>query len=196
MMEVKKAIDFIVKKLRKELPDDLTYHSVDHTVGVIDNAITIGKAEGLNESEMDLLLIAAAFHDSGFLIEYDNHEENGCKLLEQYAPEFGMDDEEVKVVQRMIMSTKIPQSPETKLERILCDADLYYLGGKRYEEITQRLYEELKAHGIQMNIDQWVDTQIDFLSRHKYWTEHSKKHRKAGKMRILRGLKNLVSSGA
>lgn len=196
MMEVKKAIDFIVKKLRKELPENLTYHSVDHTVGVIDNAITIGRAEGLEEKEMDLLTVAAAFHDSGFLLDYENHEENGCKLIEQYAPKFGMDQAEVEIVQSMIMSTKIPQSPESKLEKILCDADLFYLGGKRYEEISQTLYEELKAHGVQLNHEKWVDTQINFLSAHEYWTDYSKAQREAGKQKVLRDLRNLVSSGA
>jgi len=196
MMEVKKAIDFIVKKLRKELPEDLTYHSVDHTVGVIDNAITIGRAEGLDDKEMELLTVAAAFHDSGFLLDYENHEENGCRLIEKYAPEFGMDQSEVEIVQSMIMSTKIPQNPESKLEKILCDADLFYLGGKRYEEISQSLYEELKAHGIQMNNDKWVETQINFLSAHEYWTDYSKAQREAGKQKVLRDLRNLVSSGA
>lgn len=196
MMEVKKAIDFIVKKLRKELPEDLTYHSVDHTVGVIDNAITIGRAEGLSEKEMDLLTVAAAFHDSGFLLDYENHEENGCKLIEQYSSEFGMDSNEVEVVQSMIMSTKVPQSPENKLEKILCDADLYYLGGKRYEEISQKLYQELKSRGVQIDSDQWVDTQIEFLSSHTYWTEFSRMQRESGKQKVLKDLRNLVSSGA
>lgn len=196
MMEVKKAIDFIVKKLRKELPDDLTYHSVDHTVGVIDNAITIGRAEGLDEREMGLLTIAAAFHDSGFLLDYENHEENGCKLIKKYASKFGLDQNEVEIIQGMIMSTKVPQTPETKLEKILCDADLFYLGGKRYDEISQSLFRELKSHGVQMSPDQWVDTQIGFLSAHSYWTEFSRLHREAGKQRVLKDLRNLVSSGA
>jgi len=196
MMEAKKAIDFIVKKLRKELPEDLFYHSVDHTIGVIDNAMTIGKAEGLNEKEMGVLTVAAAFHDSGFLVAYENHEENGCKLIEKYAPKFKMDQTEVELLKDLIMSTKIPQSPETQLEKILCDADLFYLGGKRYDQISQSLYDELKAHGVNMTHDQWVDTQIGFLSMHEYWTEFSKAQRDTGKQKVLKDLKNLVSSGA
>jgi len=195
-MEAKKAIDFIVKKLRKELPDDLTYHSVDHTVGVIDNAITIGKAEGLNKQEMDLVTVAAAFHDSGFLIDHKDHEENGCKLIEEYAPKFNMNNSQVESVKQMIMSTKVPQSPKSKLDKILCDADLYYLGGKRYDEIADRLFTELKSLGVQIDGEQWVDSQIAFLSAHDYWTDFSKAHREAGKQKVLKDLKNLVSSGA
>jgi len=195
-MEAKKAIDFIVKKLRQELPDDLTYHSVDHTVGVIDNAITIGKAEGLSKQEMDLVTVAAAFHDSGFLIDHKDHEENGCKLVEEYASKFNMNNSQVESVKQMIMSTKIPQSPKSKLDKILCDADLYYLGGKRYDEISDRLFTELKSRGVQIDSEQWVDSQIAFLSAHDYWTDFSKAQREAGKQKVLKDLKNLVSSGA
>lgn len=195
-MEVKKAINFIVKKLRKELSDNLVYHSVNHTIGVIDAALTIGKAEGLDEKDLNLVTIAAAYHDCGFLVDYNNHEENGCQLLENSAPEFGIKKSDVEKIKGMIMSTKIPQTPQNKLDKVLCDADLYYLGGKRYDEISQNLFKEMKLFGVQIDHEQWIEMQINFLSSHQYWTDFAKVNRSAGKDKVLRDLKNLVSHGA
>lgn len=195
-MEVKKAINFIVKKLRKELSDNLVYHSVNHTIGVIDAALTIGKAEGLDEKDLNLVTIAAAYHDCGFLVDYNNHEENGCQLLENSAPEFGIKKSDVEKIKGMIMSTKIPQTPQNKLDKVFCDADLYYLGGKRYDEISQNLFKEMKLFGVQIDHEQWIEMQINFLSSHQYWTDFAKVNRSAGKDKVLRDLKNLVSHGA
>ncbi|MDA0973125.1 MAG: hypothetical protein O2867_05255 [Bacteroidetes bacterium] len=41
------------------------------------------------------------------------------------------------------MATKVPQEPKDHLARILCDADLDYLGGDDYDEIAGGLYQEL-----------------------------------------------------
>lgn len=194
MMEVKQAIDFILDKLRAELSENLIYHSVSHTIGVIDATINIAKSESIEGRDLDLLMVAAAYHDSGFLRGNQNHEVNSCALLSEYAPDFGFDSEEIDQMKSMIMSTKIPQSPVTKLEKVLCDADLDYLGGKRYNEISEKLYQEFQLNGVEMSQEDWLDMQIGFLISHTYWTEFSQNKRSAGKERVLNNLKKQTTA--
>ena len=44
------------------------YHSVAHTKDVVKAATRIAKAEGVEGDELTLLLTAAWFHDSGYIV--------------------------------------------------------------------------------------------------------------------------------
>jgi uncharacterized protein len=79
------------------------------------------------------------------------------------------------------LATRIPQSPLTKLEKVLCDADLDYLGRKDFYEIGGRLLEELKEEGVVETEREWNLVQKTFLESHRYHTRFSKENREAKK---------------
>jgi len=57
------------------------FHSIQHTLDVTRNALTIGTYCGLNEKEMNILQISALFHDAGYTVADENHEggrKGGC----------------------------------------------------------------------------------------------------------------------
>ena len=66
-MQFNEARKFILKKLKKELPRHLSYHSVEHITDVYKSAKAIAKHEKVKGEDLKLLLTAALFHDSGFL---------------------------------------------------------------------------------------------------------------------------------
>jgi uncharacterized protein len=77
----------------------------------------------------------------------------------------------------MVMATKIPQSPKTKLERIIADADLEYLGTDDFKRIGRTLFDEIQ---IYLNVEserQWNIIQMNFLKTHQYHTDFCKKNR-------------------
>ena len=172
-MDHRKAIEHILEKLEKELPSSLKYHSVDHTKDVMRSARFIAEAEGVKEEDLELLMTAAAYHDSGFLRTYARHEEVSCEIAKECLPAFGFTDNEIELIQEMIMSTRVPQASETLLGRILCDADLDYLGDDRYDSISAGLHEELLLNGFTMDDKKWLDIQIKFLEEQQYWTAFS-----------------------
>ncbi|NNK80404.1 MAG: HD domain-containing protein [Flavobacteriales bacterium] len=175
--------------MRKELPDTLRYHSIDHTLDVMTSAEKIGLAEGINEDEMETLITAAAFHDCGFIRTYDNHEEVSCEIAAEILPDYGFAKNSIKVIQDMIMSTRVPQASDTLLGRILCDADLDYLGGEDYERISKGLLNELTLNGFDLSYMDWLDLQIDFLENHKFWTDYAITSYSKQKAKILSRLK-------
>ena len=121
----------ILAQLENGLSNTLYYHGLHHTRDVFNAALKIAANEKLSATEIKLLRIAVLYHDAGFTVSYKNHEERGCKMAKKNLPAFGYTSEEIDMICGMIMATKIPQNPHTLLERIICDADLDYLG--RYQ---------------------------------------------------------------
>ena len=79
-MQFNEAKKFIMNKLKKELPKHLFYHSVEHIKDVYDSAKAIAKSEKIGKEERDLLLTAALFHDSGFIIDQKEHEKHSGQI--------------------------------------------------------------------------------------------------------------------
>jgi HD superfamily phosphodiesterase len=125
-MQYEKAYAFLINKLEKELPRNITYHNVQHTKNVIKAAKYLGEREKISPQDMVLLKTAALFHDSGFVKSHKEHEARGCEIAKTILPQFDYSPEQIDRICIMIMATKLPQKPLDPLSRLLCDADLYY----------------------------------------------------------------------
>src|SRR5438552_2201542 len=101
------AENFILEKLKNELPPQLTYHGLHHTHDVLNAAMNIAEHEEISKEEIQLLRVAVCFHDSGFLFTYKGHEERGCELVRQYLPDLGFNEEQMNLICGMIMATKL-----------------------------------------------------------------------------------------
>ena len=189
------AQDFILKKMEEELPGHLFYHGLHHTRDVYSAAVNIAKEEGITSSvELALIKTATLYHDSGFTIDYQNHEESGCDLARKTLPGFGYTPEHIEVICGMIMATKIPQNPQIKLEEILCDANLDYLGRDDFYEIGDTLFSELKFYNKIKDEQQWNKIQVSFLNAHHYYTNYGKTHREAQKQVYLKDLIKVIET--
>ncbi len=184
-MDDQAAIAAILQRLREELPPSLTYHSLAHTLDVLDRVATLGAAENVREEELRLLRVAAAYHDAGFLINNRDHERLGCKLVRMELPPLGFSPAGVKAICGMIRATKVPQAPTNRLEAILCDADLDYLGRADFYPIGHLLFQELKTFRIIETEEAWNQLQIKFLRNHSYWTATNQQLREAEKQKRL-----------
>ncbi|HEY0092358.1 MAG TPA: HD domain-containing protein, partial [Flavobacterium sp.] len=88
MLQAPESI-FILNRLTTELPPHLQYHSINHTLDVYRTAAMIASKENIDEAQMRLLLIAALFHDSGFLFQSKGHEVISCKIATEVLPDYG-----------------------------------------------------------------------------------------------------------
>ena len=87
------------------------------------------------------------------------------------ADQFSAD--ELDIMEGMIMATKIPQTPHTLAEMIICDADLDYLGRNDFFEISDSLRVEFLTYGIITDNRQWDQLQVKFFESHRYFTSSS-----------------------
>lgn len=172
-MQFRQAHTYILQLLQEQLPPTLTYHNINHTQHIIDNASEIAGAEDIKSEDVTLLLTAALLHDTGFIKTVKGHEEISCRYARELLPRFDYTPEQIERICDIIMATQIPQQPKDKLAEILCDADLYYLGTNNYFDVANKLYQELKNQDASFSKQEWQQQQVNFLTSHTYFTEYA-----------------------
>jgi uncharacterized membrane-anchored protein YitT (DUF2179 family)/predicted metal-dependent HD superfamily phosphohydrolase len=180
----------ILDKLENELPKQLHYHNINHTLDVYESVSTIGKQEGVSEKNLKLLQVAAIYHDSGFLIEKENHEEHSCQLAREFLPKYNYSSEDIDAICKIIMATKMPQKPKSHLEEIICDADLAYLGRNDFFKLSKGLFKEMLEFGAIKDWKQWIRLQEEFLYQHRYFTKTAIELYKIEKLNNLQIIKS------
>lgn len=184
--------DHVTGKLLQGLSPRLIYHSINHTLDVLEQVQLIAEREKINHDEnLFLLKVAALYHDSGFLFIYAGHEAKGCEIAKEELPLFGLKTLQIDKICGMIMATKIPQAPGNNLEEIICDADLDYLGRNDFEMISNNLFKEFLDFGFVKDYSQWMKLQVKFFESHHYFTNSSQQLRNPVKMARLEKLKSL-----
>ena len=177
---------YALGRLEAELAPDLYYHNVHHTRdGVMPAAIRYARLSGVNHDDAELLTVAAAFHDVGFIYRVEGHELAGSRVAAQTLPDFGFDSCQIEKVIGMILATRLPQRPYNLLEEILADSDLDVLGRDDYFERNELLRQELAARGRTVSDEEWRLEQIEFLKNHAYFTVAAQKLRQPGKERNI-----------
>ncbi|MBN2349653.1 MAG: HD domain-containing protein [Bacteroidales bacterium] len=184
--------ELILDKLEKELPNSLYYHNVKHTVDVVTQAELIGLGEGVSEEELLLLKTAALFHDAGQIYTYDKHEEAGAAMAREVLPDYYYTPSQIDKICELIMSTQQPPDPRNKLEEIMCDADLDYLGRSDMIPVSNTLYKELKEHNKIASMEEWNMLQIKFISNHQYFTKTARSMREVNKQMQIERIKTLL----
>ena len=177
--------EFVIRFLKDKLPPAYRYHSYEHSLYVMDKVIEIAQHENCTEKEIELLKTAALWHDSGYVKVYKGHEEESCVLAQQYLPKYGFTPDEINKVCGMIMATKIPQSPTNKLEEIIADADLEYLGTDDADRQAELFFKELQHLDPSLTKKEWHKVQISFLKQHKYFTRFCREHKEPAKLKYL-----------
>ncbi len=103
-------------------------------------------------------------------------------------PEFGFGYKEIEPIEPLVISTKMPQNPQNKLEMIMCDTDLSALGSVYFPHVSELLRLELEA-----DEKEWPVIQIEFLKNHKYYTEAARTFWEPQKQKNLKKLLKAAS---
>lgn len=192
-MNPNKVFTFAINKLSTDLKPELIYHSVFHTLDVYRTVEKLAKSEKLNRTDSDIVKTAALMHDIGFISQYKDHEEVSAEFARKHLPDFEYTSEEIELVASIIMKTKLPQNAVTLTEKILCDADLDYLGRPDFFIISHKLRLEWEKTGIQkLRLKEWYQMQYKFLSEHRFFTQSSIKLREKTKQKNIAEIKVLL----
>lgn len=186
------AKDYVYDLLDSKISENLLYHSKSHTIHVLKNAEIIGNHSDLSGDELNILRISTLFHDVGFVEIYDGHEEKSVLYAEQFLREKNVDEWIIKEVSLAIMATKVPQSPQTLISKVLCDADLMNMS---FEEDYLKDIESLRKEWINCGKEyhtenEFLQVSLDFFKAHEFHTEYGKKVLKPKKEKTEEILKN------
>jgi len=189
-----KIVDQYIKEFfRDELPKGIKYHNADHTLhptnGVVAVANNLAILENISEHDRELLIAAAYFHDTGYIREYEKNEPIAARMAGRILKLIGYEQDEIEKVQNMILATDLEIKPKTDCERILCDADLDNLGRDDFFKLEKKLREGRGARGVDVSDDvKWYRDALEFLKKHRYYTESQKQLREKGKQKNIEGL--------
>lgn len=194
MINFQKAKQYTINLLGSDLSKDFIYHDLTHTLDVYKSASILGKMANLGEHELLLLQTAALYHDVGLIYNLVGHEEKGIEVIKEVLPEFGYSFDDIEIISQMIAATKVPQSPKNKLEELMCDADLDYLGRDDFFLLASKLHLEWNRMKInEMAFDEWISIEKEFLNSHQYYSPEARALRDIGKKENLNQLKNICN---
>ncbi|GGZ33081.1 hypothetical protein GCM10007049_28390 [Echinicola pacifica] len=166
----------------------LCYHNLEHTLDVVHGVKEIAEALQLGDEDKEILQVAAWFHDSGCWIgtSLQGHESRGAELAHDFLMQKGLDTTYIERVKGCIQATRMPQSPESVIEKIICDADLFHLGSEHYLDRAIKLREELvNLNLLDISELSWLKSNLMFIGNHSYHTEYCKRQLGSGKQKNM-----------
>lgn len=182
------ATDIFQNKVSKSF----SYHNFGHTQRVVRAAEEMADYYQLQPEDRKALIIAAWFHDTGFVSgESKGHEavsvQQASEFLKQNHAEPSLTDKVTKAIE----ATKMPQSPVALIEQILCDADLFHLGTDEFKANNEQLRQELiEVSKEDISKKKWRKMNIAFMENHKYFTDYGKRKLQPVKEQHIQALKN------
>ncbi len=172
------AEKFVLNLLNEKLDKKYVYHNISHTQRVVEKVGEICDASSVSEQEKEILLLAAWFHDTGFIKGAHEHEEESVNIAKTWLASNNVSKDKIETILKVILATKVDKEPKEDLEKIIRDADCAHLASKNFFEYTNLLRKEWELTGFR-NLDDvtWTNTNVDFFTnKHKYYTEYALKN--------------------
>ncbi len=188
----------ILSKLAQGLSPTLTYHSFAHTTDVLRDAVYFALFDNLSARSMELLVVAAAMHDAGFLEARSANEAIGARYArEAMVRHGGYNEEEIKLVEQMILDTAVvmhngapKQIPSTELSKYLLDADLGNFGRDDFFSKGELLAKESGDDRATL-----LGKTLALISAHVWYTNAARTLRQAKRDENLETLKAIIAAG-
>src|SRR5919199_6585150 len=134
------ARNYVTNIFTHQVKPEFVFHNIEHTEDVVEACSRIAERYNLDETDRLILMLAAWFHDTGYAKgEAAGHEYESVKYATRFLKQHGVDDAIIQRVASCIDATRMPQSPVTLIEKILCDADLFHLATDDFQARNQLL---------------------------------------------------------
>ena len=185
------ARNYVTDIFTHRVNPEFVFHSLDHTEDVAEACSMMADYYQLNEEDYFVLMVAAWFHDTGYSSgQTEGHEDQSAQIATQFLQEHGVAELIIQRVSSCIRATRMPQSPVSQVEKILCDADLMHLATNDFKARSQLLKQE-RENLLDQKIPkkEWRKSNIKFLESHKYFTDYGQDVLEPKKLENLNSLK-------
>ncbi len=172
---VREVKNYTIKYYEEKVSSLLFYHSIEHTRLVASVTKSIGTAEGLDERNLQIVEVAAWFHDIGHAVSLKNHEEESSRIARDFLSKKEMDVAFIEEVEKCIRSTKMGAPKNSLNEQILGDADHAHAGMDNFMEISNLLRKEM-CNFVERKcskLDYWKQT-LEFITEVEFLTPYGK----------------------
>lgn len=187
--------EYIFEQLETELPKNLIFHNLKHLQDKYIQTELLGRAENLNTEETLLLRTAALFQDTGYAKSLQNPELKSIENCRKTLPKFKYTEDQIETICTLIQCSQKNYKPINKLEQILIDANMDYLGRIDYLKISLKLYAEVKLNNGIRSEEDWFSNQIKMLENHEFYTETARKLREVSREEQIIRIKEYLKKG-
>src|SRR5436190_10641379 len=172
------AQDFVSDLFLNKVNKTIHFHTLQHTQEVVAGCETMAEYYHIEDEDRFALLLAAWFHDTGYSGgKAAGHENLSIELATKFLNDHKVNQNIITKVIGCINATRLPQNPNSLIEQIICDADLFHLGTSDFREKNKLLREELNDFGnLDLSKKEWRKKNIEFLSKHNYFTSYAKEN--------------------
>jgi len=154
------------------------FHNLEHTLSVFERASYLANMEGLDEEFQEIVQLAALFHDTWFLQQYDKNETIWARLAEEWLKQQWYPEDKIDIVKQIILATELGSPTITKLEEIIKDADMDNLWRDDFFELEVALRNELKnIKWIKFTDKERYDRISSYIQNFHFFTKTQKKER-------------------
>src|SRR5688572_10887050 len=165
---------YVTDLYRHKVKPEFVFHNLEHTEDVVEACGQLANHYHLPEDDRLVLILSAWMHDIGYSAgSSEEHEERSKEMAEDFLRSQHADETIIQRVVSCIQATRMPQSPVTLIEKILCDADLYHLSTGDFKARNQLLKQEREnLLGRKIDKKEWRKNNVEFLSNHQYFTDY------------------------
>jgi predicted metal-dependent HD superfamily phosphohydrolase len=169
---IHKARTHVKALLKAAKPGWVTYHNFEHAKAVAGASKAIGKACRLSAEDLEDVILAAWFHDAGYVEAIEGHEERSVEIASAFLAEEHHPPKRIAKAAGCIRATKMPQKPKTLVEEVLCDADISHLAARDYLDVSERIRLEIEHRmGRKLGDAEWLSMNTRFVAGHRFHTE-------------------------
>jgi predicted metal-dependent HD superfamily phosphohydrolase len=170
---VKDVSEYVFNLFKEKLSPDYVYHNYTHTLETVKACKKLSSTYNLTSRDYEILMLAAWFHDTGYVETYRDHEEASIGIMKAYLTG-NYSDDDIAEIESLILATKHGAKADGSLQEIIQDADYINLGRKNFEHradllriewerILQKKYTEME----------WAQVQLQFLIETSFKTEEA-----------------------
>ena len=134
--------NYVTKHLNENLDSNFVYHNLAHTQRVVEKVLELTDNNEVTEDQKRQLLIAAWFHDTGFVNTIEGHEKESAKIADTFLSDYKLPSSEINAIKQIILATEMSHEPTNKQEGIIRDADSAHISSKNYEDYASLLRKE------------------------------------------------------
>jgi predicted metal-dependent HD superfamily phosphohydrolase len=171
------------------------YHNSRHTASTVAACRKIGRVEGLDSDELEVVTVAGWFHDTGYTVSANRHEEASAAIAMEFLTKEGYPARKIRKVLGCIMATKVPQRPRMLRDRVICDADMVSLGRRNFFTLNELLRQETsERENRTIGMVEWLRRTEVFLTAHRFHTAYGRTALERGRQRSLATVQRLLRS--
>ncbi|WP_366184185.1 Pycsar system effector family protein [Flavobacterium ovatum] len=191
---LQQAEAFVSELLKDKLSKSFTYHNLGHTKDVVKAVGDIVKHENVSTKDTEALLMAAWFHDTGYIRGCQKHELSSVEIATDFLIAQQQSQDFIAKVSALIEATVYDYQPKNSLENIIRDADYSHFGNSNYPTICEQLRDEweITMKKVYTNVE-WARENIYIMEQwHQYQTDYALQNWQPIKEKNIKRIKEMI----